>query len=176
MNPTALIPWWGRLLALLALIAALIGFGWVKGAGHVQSEWDAAKAVQSTAVAKQTAHVAAVTVAQSSVNQGVKDATDARIAAVHAAYGGVRRPSSGGGAVPQVSGGAGQPSAEAADPGPAAGDGLHQESYRSLAERCAVTTAIGLGWQEWYDRQAEAFTGGNHGESDSDRGVPGPAD
>ena len=31
----SLIPWPYRLLALAALAVALIGFGWVKGAGHV---------------------------------------------------------------------------------------------------------------------------------------------
>lgn len=38
----SLIPWPYRLLALAALAVALIGFGWVKGAGHVQTQWDAA--------------------------------------------------------------------------------------------------------------------------------------
>ncbi|MFZ5508001.1 MAG: hypothetical protein ACOY7P_21165 [Pseudomonadota bacterium] len=42
-----LIPWPYRLLALVALAAALIGFGWVKGAGHVQARWDAAVQQQS---------------------------------------------------------------------------------------------------------------------------------
>ncbi|AOS78284.1 MULTISPECIES: hypothetical protein [Hydrogenophaga] len=37
-----LIPWPYRLLALALLAAALIGFGWIKGAGHVQAQWDAA--------------------------------------------------------------------------------------------------------------------------------------
>lgn len=37
-----LIPWPYRLLALAALGVALVGFGWVKGAGHIQAQWDAA--------------------------------------------------------------------------------------------------------------------------------------
>ena len=49
----SLIPWPYRWLALVLLAAALIGFGWVKGAGHVQTQWDAA-------VQKQTLQVAAV--------------------------------------------------------------------------------------------------------------------
>jgi hypothetical protein len=42
-----LIPWPYRLLAMAALAVALIGFGWVKGAGHVQARWDAAVQQQS---------------------------------------------------------------------------------------------------------------------------------
>ncbi len=41
----SLIPWpWPdrRLLALAALAVALIGFGWINGADHVQAKWDAA--------------------------------------------------------------------------------------------------------------------------------------
>lgn len=42
-----LIPWPYRLLALTALAAALIGFGWIKGASHVQAQWDAAAQQQT---------------------------------------------------------------------------------------------------------------------------------
>ena len=44
----SLIRWPYRLLALAALAVALIGFGWVKGAGHVQARWDAAGIALST--------------------------------------------------------------------------------------------------------------------------------
>lgn len=37
-----LIPWPYRWLAIVLLAAALIGFGWIKGAGHVEAQWDAA--------------------------------------------------------------------------------------------------------------------------------------
>ncbi|MCC6591841.1 MAG: hypothetical protein IT479_01075 [Xanthomonadales bacterium] len=40
-------------MALVLLAAALFGFGWIKGAGHVQAQWDAA-------VHKQALHTAAV--------------------------------------------------------------------------------------------------------------------
>src|SRR5690606_9113054 len=49
----SLISWPYRWLALVLLAAALIGFGWIKGAGHVQAQWDAA-------VQQQTLQVAAV--------------------------------------------------------------------------------------------------------------------
>ena len=48
-----LIPWPYRLLALVLLAAALIGFGWIKGAEHVQARWDAA-------VQQQTLQAAAI--------------------------------------------------------------------------------------------------------------------
>ena len=51
MGLTALIPWPYRLLAVALLAVALMGFGWVKGAGHVQAQWDAAEARQQAVVA-----------------------------------------------------------------------------------------------------------------------------
>ncbi len=42
-----MIPWPYRLLALAALGLTLVGFGWVKGSGHVQAQWDAAVQQQS---------------------------------------------------------------------------------------------------------------------------------
>ena len=38
----SVIPWPYRLLALTAFGVALFGFGWIKGASHVQAQWDAA--------------------------------------------------------------------------------------------------------------------------------------
>ena len=54
----SLIPWPYRLLALAALAVALIGFGWVKGTGHVQARWDAAvqqQTLQATAIRERQA-------------------------------------------------------------------------------------------------------------------------
>ncbi len=53
MNLLSVVPARYRLLAIALLAAALLGFGWVKGATHVQSEWDAA-------ISKQTLQVAVV--------------------------------------------------------------------------------------------------------------------
>lgn len=53
-----MIPWPYRLLAIAALGLTLVGFGWVKGAGHVQAQWDAAvqqQALQATAVREEQA-------------------------------------------------------------------------------------------------------------------------
>ena len=47
-----------RLLALAALAVALISFGWIKGASHVQAQWDAAaqqQTLQATAIRERQA-------------------------------------------------------------------------------------------------------------------------
>lgn len=49
----SVIPWPYRWLAIVLLAAALIGFGWIKGASHVQAQWDAA-------VQKQTLQAATI--------------------------------------------------------------------------------------------------------------------
>ena len=47
-----LVPFPYRLLGVLALIAAVFGFGWVKGADHIQAEWDAQIAKSNALVDK----------------------------------------------------------------------------------------------------------------------------
>ena len=54
----SVIPWPYRLLALVALSVALVGFGWIKGASHVQAQWDAAiqqQALQTAAARERQA-------------------------------------------------------------------------------------------------------------------------
>mgnify|MGYP000164804806 CR=1 FL=1 len=58
----SLIPWPYRCLALILLAAALIGFGWIKGAGHVQAQWDAAVQQQTLQVASTRERQAQATV------------------------------------------------------------------------------------------------------------------
>ena len=48
----SVIPWPYRLLALAAFGIALVSFGWLKGASHVQAQWDTATAVQQQAQAQ----------------------------------------------------------------------------------------------------------------------------
>jgi hypothetical protein len=58
MNPLVIVPLPYRLLALALLAVALVTFGWVKGAGHVQARWDAAnttKALQLSVVKQRQA-------------------------------------------------------------------------------------------------------------------------
>ena len=49
----SVIPWPYRRLVLAVLGVALVGFGWIKGASHVQAQWDAAiqqQALQTAAI------------------------------------------------------------------------------------------------------------------------------
>lgn len=47
----SVIPWPYRLLALAALGLTLVGFGWIRGASHVQAQWDTAVQQQALTVA-----------------------------------------------------------------------------------------------------------------------------
>ena len=61
------IPWPYRLLVLTALGVALIGFGWIKGASHVQARWDAAiqqQALQTAAIRERQAQARVKVVTQ----------------------------------------------------------------------------------------------------------------
>ncbi|MBG6470522.1 hypothetical protein GHV10_18380 [Pseudomonas aeruginosa] len=60
-------PWPYRWLAVAALAVALIGFGWIKGAGHVQTQWDTAtqkQTLQATAVRQRQAEATVKVVTQ----------------------------------------------------------------------------------------------------------------
>ena len=62
-----MIPWPYRLLALAALGVALVGFGWIKGASHVQAQWDASiqqQALQVAAVRERQAQATVKVVTQ----------------------------------------------------------------------------------------------------------------
>ena len=52
MWPLSLVPWPYRLLIVAVLAATLVGVGWVKGASHVQAEWDAEVVKQSLTAAR----------------------------------------------------------------------------------------------------------------------------
>lgn len=61
------IPWPYRLLALAALGVVLVGFGWIKGANHVQAQGDAAiqqKALQAAAARERQAQATVKVVTQ----------------------------------------------------------------------------------------------------------------
>ena len=63
----SVIAWPYRLLALAVLGVALVGFGWIKGASHVQARWDAAiqqQALQTAAIRERQAQATVKVVTQ----------------------------------------------------------------------------------------------------------------
>lgn len=63
----SVIPWPYRLLAMAAFTVALVGFGWVKGASHLQTQWDAAiqqQALQAAATRERQAQATVKVVTQ----------------------------------------------------------------------------------------------------------------
>ena len=55
-------PWPYRVLALLAIGAALFGLGWVKGKEHIQARWDAQMQREAVQIAEQQQRQAQATV------------------------------------------------------------------------------------------------------------------
>lgn len=88
MKLTALIPAPYRALALALLAAALVGLGWVKGAGHVQDKWDAAEGARAQAVTEAVlARVAAnkkEAERQAATNRKITEGKDREIATLTA--------------------------------------------------------------------------------------------
>lgn len=88
MKLIALIPAPYRALALALLAAALVGFGWVKGAGHVQDKWDAAEGARAQAVTEAVlARVAAnkkEAERQAATNRKITEGKDREIATLTA--------------------------------------------------------------------------------------------
>lgn len=137
--------------ACLALLAGAYVTGRQHGADSLQAKWSVERAAIAQAVAKQAIHIAAVAEAQSTATQESDRDTQTRIAAVHRLYADrVRKPASDrAGTLPAAAEAAGDSAPGTADAGPVAG-GLRAESWGQLAERCAVTTVIAQGWQEWW--------------------------
>lgn len=147
-----MIPIWQKALAAAVFVACVFLAGLITGREQVQDAWDIETKNRDVVVAKQETKVEVGKVGEAKINDGVKDETDSRIAAIHAHYNGVRKQQRSAGAMSVLPGGPGQSEEAPSDTGLTA-QGIRPESYTDLAERCAVTTAIALGWQEWYSRQ-----------------------
>ena len=140
-----LIPLPYRLLAIATLIASCVGFGWVKGADHVQDAWDAATVRQSLIVAhiqaKQTQATKDIDHATRSLVSRSDDYWRLRLKPLQA---------------DPISGTAGQPDAAAA---PVESD----PSRTDWAPVCspsdgAADALVILGWQNVYKAWADAQT------------------
>lgn len=149
-----LIPVWQKALAAAVFVACVFLAGLITGREQVQGAWDIETKSREVVVAKQETKIEVAKAGETKINDGVKDETDSRIAAIRTHFNGVRKQQRSTGAVSVLPGGSGQSEEAVADSGLVA-QGLRTESHTDLAERCAVTTAIALGWQEWYSRQRD---------------------
>ena len=158
------LPW--RLIGAAALALAVFVGGYRYGEQHVTAQWDAEKAAQAQAVAKQAAQVAAVTTHQTNIDQEISNEFEtekARIVADrrHLLARVPRRvrhhAPSGAGAVPEVPVATARTDAAPANPVPAAGQQASAATCEKLAEDAAQTTLMVVEFQRWYREQAKAF-------------------
>lgn len=145
-------------IALGLVIAVLIWLlGWTQGANSAAKDAAKFQSGADRAVSGQIQKNTKTEAAQAAVSAEVSHEVETRIADVRRHYATaqrVRQPAASvrPGAVPGAPEAAGGVEASSADNGlaSAGGAGLRAESYESLAERCAVTTVIALGWQDWW--------------------------
>ncbi len=159
-----LLPW--RLIGAAALALALFMGGYRYGEQHVTARWDAEKAAQAQAVARQAAQVAAVTTHQTTINQEISNEFQTEKAEIvadrHHLLARVPRrvrhhAATHSGAVPEVPAVAAGTDAGTADPVPAAGPQANATTCNQLAEDAAQTTLMVVQFQKWYRGQAKAF-------------------
>lgn len=166
----ALIPLWGRLIALLALVAAVGGMGAYTGYQHahgqtvaLQAQFDTFKAETAALGKVAEAHTAAVEAKQKEITDALTADYSRRLAALPK-FGGVRQPTNpGGGEISLVSCPA--PGAHAA-----AADAVFvaQADFDTLATLAARTTQMLVSLQDWI-RQQQA----DYGPAETPRTPPG---
>ncbi len=145
-------------IALGLVIAGLIWLlGWTQGASSAAKDAAKFQSGADRAVSGQIQKNTKTEAAQAAVSAEVSHEVESRLGAVRRHYATaqrVRQPAASvrPGAVPGAPEAAGAAETGSADNGlaSAGGAGLRAESYESLAERCAVTTVIALGWQDWW--------------------------
>lgn len=165
MNILAALPW--RLIAACVLASALFVGGCQYGESRITAKWDAEKAATAQVVTKQTEHVAAVTVQQSSINQEISNDFQKTKAAIVA-----DRPHllarvlervrvdttdsvSAVSGVPVIASGV---DAVAADAVPVIEQPATSPACEKLAEDAAQTTLMVVEFQRWYREEAEAYS------------------
>lgn len=146
-------------IGLALVVAGLVWLlGWTQGANSAAKDAAKFQSGADRAVSGQIQKNTKTEAAQAAVSAEVSHEVESRLGAVRRHYATapqrVRQPAASvrPGAVPGAPEAAGGVDAGASDDGLAAagGAGLRAESFESLAERCAVTTVIALGWQDWW--------------------------
>ncbi len=163
LNILAALPW--RLIGVAALALTVFVGGYRYGEQHVTAQWDAEKAAQAQAVAKQAAQVAAITTHQSTINQEISNEFESEKAKIvadrHDLLARVPRrvrhyATSHSGRVPEVPAVAARVDAVPADPVPVARQSDAGATCEKLAEDAAKTTLMVVDFQRWYREQAAA--------------------
>ncbi len=159
-----LLPW--RLIGVAALALAVFVGGDRYGEQRVTARWDAEKAVQAQAVAKQAAQVASITTHQSTINQEISNEFETEKAKIvadrHDLLARVPRrmrhhAATHSSAVPEIPVVAARVDAVPADAVPAAGQQDAVATCNQLAEDAAQTTLMVVEFQKWYWEQTGAF-------------------
>jgi len=158
------LPW--RLIGAVALTLAVFLGGYRYGEQHVTAQWNAEKAMQAQAMAKQAEQVAVVTTHQTTINQEISNEFETEKAKIVADRRDLlarvprrvrHHATSHSGAVPEVSVVATGTDAAPADPVPAAGQQASAATCEKLAEDAAQTTLMVVEFQRWYREQANAL-------------------
>lgn len=161
-NLTTIIPWPYRILAAVALAVALVGFGWVKGASHVQDKFGVFQGQVSATGKARAAKTVTTIQSQKTITANTEAAYAQGDPALRNLYGPgrVRKPGSGGRPVPAVPGAASGTDARPADPGPGAdvSSAGSDDQCAGLKANAAVTTREYLFLRDWVERQRAAMS------------------
>ena len=152
--PPALIKWLGLAIAL----AALFGWGYIKGGEHARADLAAYKAQVATKIEAQKAVAARVTQEQQTTTKEINDGYQAELAATHAYYRGLLAHARTGTvrAIPAAAGGAHGPRADAvpvAASQPVSAPVAIPDDALHLADDCAATTVQLVNLQAWVRRE-----------------------
>ena len=159
-----LLPW--RLIGVAAFALAVFVGGYRTGQQRVTDQWNAEKAAQARAVAKQAAQVAAVTTHQTTIDQEISNEFENKKAEIvadrrHLLARVPRRvrhhTATHSGPVPEVPASTTGVDAASANPVPAAGQQANPATCNQLAEDAAQTTLMVVEFQKWYREQAKVF-------------------
>lgn len=152
----SLIPWWLKLLVLVAIVGGLYGGGYYHGhkTGKASGEAELAsfRASVETAATKQAVHTQQVIAQQEKVSADISSDYERKLGALRAR--GVRveyRPD--GSAVPSLSCPPAGPDATAANPVPA----VLRADFDQLTELAGETTQQLVSLQDWVRQQQAAF-------------------
>lgn len=147
--PTFLIRW----LIMALAMAALFGFGWLKGSDHAKTELEQYRAQVAQQVAANQAVAAHVAQEQQKTTQEIDNAYQKKLADVHAYYRWLLARAASPATVSAVSQSAGKPNGAPADavldPQPVGASPVIPDDALRLADDCSATTVQLVSLQGW---------------------------